>query len=290
MRKSQLAGSAFALVLGLSASPGHAIQPQAEVDTRPAIELYQASAGSPRSAASRGTIDWDQPPGRLVEPFRLFRAEFGEGWRAGFDRVRRVPSRLFGPGVHVPNAVSDGDVAVAHARNVLERHMALLSPGAKPSDFELVANDLDAGIRSIGFRQTKNGRTVSGGQVSFRYKNDRLYVIGSEAYAHVPDLSSAPVVSADEAKKAALSWVTSDFGSSVAGEPSAELIVPYRDARGALRFARAVLVEVSTSEITGKYSVAVDLISGQPVLRRSLLHFASAPVLLGSARCVGRPP
>ncbi len=279
MRKSQLAGSAFALVLGLSASPGHAIQPQAEVDTRPAIELYQASAGSPRSAASRGTIDWDQPPGRLVEPFRLFRAEFGEGWRAGFDRVRRVPSRLFGPGVHVPNAVSDGDVAVAHARNVLERHMALLSPGAKPSDFELVANDLDAGIRSIGFRQTKNGRTVSGGQVSFRYKNDRLYVIGSEAYAHVPDLSSAPVVSADEAKKAALSWVTSDFGSSVAGEPSAELIVPYRDARGALRFARAVLVEVSTSEITGKYSVAVDLISGQPVLRRSLLHFASAPVL-----------
>jgi hypothetical protein len=64
---------------------------------------------------------------------------------------------------------------------MLADHLALLAPGAAIGDFVLASNHFDGAIRSVGFYQRALGRRVVGGQVSFRFKADRLFVIGSEA-------------------------------------------------------------------------------------------------------------
>ena len=62
----------------------------------------------------------------------------------------------------------------------------------------LVANHLCSGMRSVGFVQHAGGVRVDGGQVSFRFKNDRLGVAIRACYrAHVTlelDRCGSPVV------------------------------------------------------------------------------------------------
>ncbi|HWU86484.1 MAG TPA: hypothetical protein VN253_04390, partial [Kofleriaceae bacterium] len=76
-------------------------------------------------------------------------------------------------------------IAEQHARRWLADHLALLAPGAAPGDFVLVSNHIDGDLRSVGFVQRALGRRVVGGQISFRFKRDRLFLIGSEA---LPDV------------------------------------------------------------------------------------------------------
>ena len=73
------------------------------------------------------------------------------------------------------------DERMEHRRPAL----ALLAPGARVEDFVLVSNHSDGEIRSVGFVQMFDGKRVVGGQVSFRFKRDRLIAIGSEA---LPDV------------------------------------------------------------------------------------------------------
>jgi hypothetical protein len=106
-------------------------------------------------------------------------------WQAAWDRATGVPSRIWGAGMAAPGSIASPELAAAFARAVLVEHLALLAPGAASGDFTLVANSFDGDIRSIGFVQKRDGRVVVGGQLSFRFKRDRLFVIGSEALPHV---------------------------------------------------------------------------------------------------------
>ena len=72
------------------------------------------------------------------------------------------------------------------ARQVLADHLALLAPGAALVDFELVVEP-SRRRHPLG-RLRRSARAACacvGGQVSFRFKHDRLFVIGSEALPNV---------------------------------------------------------------------------------------------------------
>ena len=121
--------------------------------------------------------------------WQRFALAAGPGWQAAWDPATHVPSRIWGPGLPAPGAMASPAVAEQHARRWLADHLALLAPGAAPDDFVLVSNHTDGDLRSVGFVQRALGRRVVGGQISFRFKRDRLFVIGSEA---LPDVRVDP--------------------------------------------------------------------------------------------------
>src|SRR5689334_14401069 len=85
----------------------------------------------------------------------------------------------------VPGAMADANIAETAARAELAARIKELAPGARVSDFVIVSNDFDGDTRSIGFLQHHLGRRVVGGQVSFRFKADRLFVIARDAVPNV---------------------------------------------------------------------------------------------------------
>ncbi|HEX7839201.1 MAG TPA: hypothetical protein VF469_17105, partial [Kofleriaceae bacterium] len=166
-------------------------------------------AGGPRPALQADTLT-AMPPARVARPLRAQAAVRWSqpataawqklaatgAWHAAWDRATGVPSRIWGSGIAAPGAMASPTVAEHIARAALAEHIALLAPGASPADFVLVSNTSDGDIRSVGFVQTHGGRVVVGGQISFRFKRDRLFVIGSEVLPNValPDvvLSAQP--------------------------------------------------------------------------------------------------
>lgn len=157
-----------------------------------------AVAGQPRVVRS---VDWQRRvvAGPGADPWSTFVAQSGGSWQSAWDHSTQTPLRLWGSGLPAPGAMASPAAAEAFARQVLEKHLALLAPGAAASDFRLVSNDYDGDIRTLGFVQTFQGMDVIGGQVSFRFKNDRLAVIASEALpniqADVPDRRSRAATS-----------------------------------------------------------------------------------------------
>ncbi len=111
------------------------------------------------------------------------------GWSAMWDRATGAPLRMWGPGIAVPGSMASADVAARAAQQLLITQLALLAPGASAADFVLVSNQVDGtgtdAVRSIGFEQLHQGLRVVGGQISFRFKADRLVVIGSSALPSV---------------------------------------------------------------------------------------------------------
>lgn len=263
-----LAASSFA------ASSALAVQPNADLGSRPDFELFSGG-----DAQVHGAPRWDHPPRALVGPLSRFKNAFGADWRASFDDRTGVPSRLFGRGRSVPGSVANAAIAETAARDVLASHIELFAPGAAASDFELVSNDLDAGMRTLGFVQKRSGMRVLGGQVSFRFKNDRLFMIGSEAMPFVPTDLVLPSVDPAQAAKSAEDWIDADFGLATAGAVGDPVVLPVPGARGR-RYVVAVPVEVTPNLVTAKYRVYVDATTYEPIARQQLLHFAEANVEL----------
>ena len=157
------------------------------------ITKAAAVAGSPRSL--RG-IQWQRPVARssslasassssaapgTTDPWSQFVHQSGGKWQSAWDSVTQTPVRVWGQGLEAPGSMASPAIAEAFARKVLADHLALWAPGTSPADYRLVANDFDGDIRTLGFAQTYQGLAVIGGQVSFRFKRDRLVVIASEA-------------------------------------------------------------------------------------------------------------
>lgn len=152
-----------------------------------------AVRGAPR--AVRG-VQWQRQAvaGPGVDPWSQFVNSSGATWQSAWDRATQTPIRVWGEGLPAPGSMASPAAAEAFARGVLAQHLALWAPGAAASDFRLVANDTDGDIRTLGFVQSFRGLQVVGGQMSFRFKNDRLVVIASEALtnitADIPDRRS----------------------------------------------------------------------------------------------------
>jgi len=145
-------------------------------------------------ARTNATIRLGGPGLAQVGAWSALVADVGTKWTATWDAATHIPRRLYGEGTPAPGAVNDSGIAETFARAFLAKHIALLSPGASASDFILASNQERNGVRVVGFFQTHQGLRVVGGQVSFRFKNDRLVVIGSEALPHVKvDVTSARI-------------------------------------------------------------------------------------------------
>lgn len=213
--------------------------------------------------------------------------------RSSWDRATNVPSRIWGRGLDVPGSVADGDVAAAAARAFLRDHVGLLAPGSAASDFELVANVRHGAMRTLGFVQRHAGLRVFGGQVSFRFKNDRLFVIGSEALPEVRVDLPLRFLAAGEATSRAAAASAADLGLALdrvtAGAPGELMIVPLIGEHGVLGYRAARAVEVDAGA-EGKWQVFVDPTSGAPLLRRALTRFGRGTVAFDAVeRWPGRP-
>ncbi len=213
--------------------------------------------------------------------------------QSSWDRATGVPSRIWGRGLDVPGSVADGGVAAAAARRFLVDHLDLVAPGSAVTDFELVSNVELRGLRTIGFVQRHGGLRVFGGQISFRFKRDRLFVIGSEA---LPDVRTA--------------WprriaAGADLGATVAAESAADLgLAPDRVTAGAagtlmivplvgddhvLGYRVVVPIEIDGGS-AGSWQVFADPATGAPIVRRSLTRFGAGTVAFDAVeRWPGRP-
>jgi hypothetical protein len=180
LRRAALVAGSLVL-LGALTSSVHAVAPRQgrriaadELTAMPAAGVKPLRAQRMLRAAPQPTTAWQR-----------FSVAAGGRWRAAWDAATNVPSRIWGPGLPAPGAMASAAVAEQHARRLLAEHIGLLAPGAAVTDFVLVSNHSDGDIRSIGFEQRALGRRVVGGQVSFRFKRDRMFMIGSEALPHV---------------------------------------------------------------------------------------------------------
>ncbi len=184
----QARGATALVATLLVAAAADASAPRSTPGMRAEALTAMPAAGVARPLRSQRDVRWAAPPSAAWRKL----AATGV-WRAAWDRATGVPNRIWGSGIAAPGAMASAAVAERIARAVLADHIALLAPGASPDDFVLVSNRSDGDLRAVGFVQTHGGRTVVGGQISFRFKRDRLFVIGSEA---LPDVALPPQIRA----------------------------------------------------------------------------------------------
>jgi uncharacterized protein (TIGR03382 family) len=233
-------------------------------------------------------VRWGQatPPAA----YTAFTTASGGTWQAAWDAATGVPSRIWGSGIPAPGAIVSAAMAEAHARRVLADHLALLAPGASVSDFMLVSNRFDGDQRVVAFFQNSGGRRVVGGQLSFRFKRDRLFVIASEALPDVmvvvPHVRLAPTTLRDRAALALRQELAlPNAPVSALGD---EVVVPLiaDDAVLGYRIARSLEID---GGVDGRYLAYVDPASAGVIAVRQLNEYATGTVLYrGVDRYPGR--
>ncbi len=241
----------------------------------------EVAAGAP--VRPLRTVLWDQAPASTRAAWERFLSANGPNWHATFDRHTAVPSRVWGEGIATPGAMASAVAGEAYARAFLIQHIDLLAPGAGAGDFVLAANDLDdlVGMRTIGYWQFHKGTRVLSGQVSFRFKNDRLFVIGSEALPNVSVTIPARTIDDEAARAGAAAW---EQGTVKAGAVTGPFVLPLvRDA--GVDYAAVLAVDVrAEGGAIGHWTVYVDAATGAAVARRSLIRWADGTVLYNAGQ------
>jgi MYXO-CTERM domain-containing protein len=221
------------------------------------------SGRSPRSAANA---------------WMRFQAEVGGQWTALWDDSTGVPLRIYGSGISAPGSVADPLLAARHAGDLLKRHVQLLAPGSAVTDFVMVSNEVHRGVRSVGYKQMQAGIPVVGGQVSFRFKADRLVVIGSEALPHATARVGGGAASLANLQKQATKWVLQDSASQAqASTAYGPMVLPITSG-SATRYHTVMAVTVAGQAPLGKWRVYLDANSALPVAREQTLRFAEGTV------------
>lgn len=276
--KSVGARAPLALLAVLAgAGPAHAVTAPAGDAGDPRIQM----ASGPAARAYRA-LAWNRTPRAAARAWQAFEAEAGAGWQAQWDADTGVPVRLFGPGLPVPGSVASADRAAAYARAFLARHIALLAPGSAPADFTVVSNHFDGDMRTVGMSQHYQGMRVLSGQVSFRFKSDRLFVIAAEALPHVrapaPLLSPSAVALADVAEHWLRAEVSAPAGDMRATAVDGPYVLPVVS-RGAVAYHTVMRVTAAGRAPLGRWHVYVDAHTSAPVAREQTLRFAEGTVL-----------
>ncbi len=212
------------------------------------------------------------------------------GWTAMWDRDTDVPLRMWTNGIVVSGSNSNAAVAEAAARQFLASHLAVLAPGARLEDFELVSNQLggDGQVRSVGFIQRASGIRVQGGSIGFAFKRDRLVMVSSTALPNVVVSAPTQRLSPAVVANAATRWLA-EAGEPVAARvvanaaPSERVIIPIvrprHGARPEISYRVAEQVAVDSTTGPGRWNVFVDADSATPIARRSTITYASGKVL-----------
>ncbi|MEJ7731328.1 MAG: hypothetical protein WKG00_19200 [Polyangiaceae bacterium] len=267
----------------LAAAPASAVRPPRSVSSGG----LEAAPGLPR-LRREAQLDWGDPPRARRGAWNAFVADAGGRWWATWDRGSAVPARVFGHGVAAPGSIADAALAEAHARAFLVRHAGLFAPAdaADAADaFTLVANDLDEGMRTVAFAQHARAGAdtvpVVGASVSFRYRNDRLFVIASSAVPGVLGVLGAaatpPGVDAAAAGATAAQWVQAQHGEVGLGGAPRLVVLPMRRATSIdARTAWEVVVEAEAPR--ARYRVYIDAGSGRALAREQMLRFAGGTV------------
>ncbi len=267
---STLVIASFAGVTTLVPAPGQALlAPASAALAGPELEV---ASGTP---ARTTLISTTQVPQRAIKAWQRFQVAAGGQWQATWDGSTGVPLRIYGSGIAAPGSVADPNVAEQHARALLADHIALLAPASTPADFKLVSNEVHHGIRSIGFLQSHAGMRIVGGQVSVRFKADRLVMIGSEA---LPNVHTKGTGQLDEAtlRKSAQEWILADrAATAVPGKISGPMLLPIIST-GGVRFHRVMSILVDGNAPIGKWRVYLDASNGSRVAREQTLRFGDA--------------
>lgn len=254
---------AIALGLGLTAGPAHAVHPRQDAGARRiAADTLTAlpAAGVARPLRSQPQVAYGAPGGAA---WQALERALGGRWQVATDRATRVPSRIWGEGLSTPGANGSAMLAEAYARKLLAAHLAVLAPGAAVADFVLVSNHSDGDQRAVGFAQRAGGRRVVGGQISFRFKRDRMFVIASEALPHVDVSATARAVRLPRAELAArttdalrreLVLATAPVRPALAGE---EVVLPLVSDDAVLGYRVATAFEIDGGA-DGRYLAYVD--------------------------------
>jgi hypothetical protein len=202
----------------------------------------------------------------------------GGTWNATWDAATKVPSRIWGSGFAAPGSSGSPEVAAAWARATLAAHIDLLAPGARLDDFVVVSNQVVGDVRVVGLAQRHLGLRVLGGQVSFRFKRDRLFVIGSEA---LPDIRvAAPAAKRSLAQKAALAVRTRDatvhdlgLRAASAGASGDAAILPIVGDAAVLGYRVVTPVDIDAGA-EGRWTVFADD-AGLPIARAPRRQYAT---------------
>jgi len=218
-------------------------------------------------------------PQRMDRAWERFQTANPGQWHTTW--VRQSPSFIFGGSIPAPGAVASAERAAEAAREILNRHVDLLAPGAAASDFVLVANHLnEAGdYRTVGFEQTYRGLPVVGGHLSVRIKNDRIFALSSQAVPFVDLQIDEKTLDPSQAGEAARDWI----GSVRGGRPTVEavegpMVLPFAKEDGRLQFERVLKVKLESFEPLEFWDVYIDARSGAPVARRQTLKFIDGEV------------
>lgn len=230
------------------------------------------------AARTQPDVAWNSAPARAARDWKAFVDATGQRWTALWDADTGVPLRIYGGSVAMPGSVASAEKAEAYARAFLAQHIDLLAPGSKPADFAVVGNHEAGGIRTVGLHQHHQGLRVLTGQVSFRFQNDRLYVIASEALPEV----SAPIIpfstSATAVAAAATDWVRADVGDAWTTSVEGPFVLPVVSHRQ-VTYHTVMLATVEARKPLGRFQVYVDAGSGVPVAREQVLRYADGTVL-----------
>ncbi|PRQ03134.1 DUF4215 domain-containing protein [Enhygromyxa salina] len=280
----------FGLVLAsLPLSTAHAIQRPAHLRGQPAqadLELHPtASSSALRVTRTHAWIDKQASGIKHSAGFSELERELGHDLLASVDVDTGVLDLLIPRNVRVTGANNSPATAEQFALGFVARHVDTLAPGAVASDFVLVSNETSNGVRTIGFAQHHAGLPIVNAQLSLSFKADHLIAVRSQA---VPNVWVAPRSGATDPAKVQLrarKWVTNDFAagaldrSRVSGQASAAtMILPLVASGGAIEYREVIPLEVSLDQPVGRWLVYVDAASGQPIARRSLVHWAELEI------------
>ena len=293
LRRTRVATAWLAIIIGASSAQAVVSSSTRARRTHDLGLEALPAAGLSRPVRDHVDVAWQAVPGVRRAAWQRLQAAAPGLDRVGWDAATAVPSRIWGRGLDVPGSVADGAVALAAAQAFLAAHIDLLAPGASPGDFVVAANDLDDGLRTIGMLQRHRGVPVVGGQVSFRFKHDRLFVIGSEALPDVTALLPRRRLGAIDVTARAYLATVADLdlepATVTAAPPGEPAILPLIGKRGVLGY-RVVVPVAIDGGAAGAWQVWADPDSGEPVARQSTTRFATGTVAFDAVvRWPGRP-
>ena len=271
--------SFIALGLSIAGVSAHAVvgpgtSPTGKVLPTPALEV----ADDPAMARPYRSVQWNSVPPVAARPWARFLAASGGQWQNLWDWDTRVPSRIYGSGIPAPGSMDSPEIAERYALETLTRHIDLLAPGSEVDEFVLVSNHTNGRMRTLGFHQYHDGLRVLGGQVSFRFKADRLFVLGSEALPHVRAPSVRQPLPVDQVLETARAWIATDAEQAwISGGVEGPFILPIVTRSGPV-YRTVVRATVEARSPVGRWHVFIDGNTGAPVAREQTLRFGAGTV------------
>ena len=140
----------------------------------------------------------------------------------------------------------------------------------------LAGNHTDGDIRAVGFVQRAAGRRVVGGQLSFRFKRDRLFMIGSEALPHVALSAPRARLAAPALSARAAAALRRDLALPTApvSAPGDDVILPLVADDAVLGYRLATPIQIDGGA-DGRYLAYVDPSTGTPLAVQQLNRYAT---------------